>query len=284
MERKLSNSLLVLLVAGVVWTSVWAQAPNNISYSGVLTNAQGEPREGPYNLTFRIYDSPVGGVPLHVQPISNVIVRRGQFNVLLGPFADNVFLQGSGARYVEVQVGTEPPLLPRQQLTSVPFAQRTASIDGARGGTLTGGLNVSGNVGIGTTNPNHKLEIKDGRIAFTNDSYYASGFGQLMCTAGPNSSCDFWTGYGQGGLLLIHEWHGNEYASFGQKLYMFVGHSADPGRITQVSMHGANECSVTWVEYQRIGPAGDWSHRWRLTNRSNRSREDRCNAYYLRMH
>ena len=164
--RNLLMAILFLLAGLAATADLCAQMSTSISYSGLLTNAQGEPREGPYNLTFRIYDSPVGGVPLHVQPVSNVTVRRGQFNVLLGPFADNVFLQGSGARYVEVQVGTEPPLLPRQQLTSVPFAQRTASIDGARGGALTGGLTVNGNVGVGTANPVGRLHVASGNAIF----------------------------------------------------------------------------------------------------------------------
>ncbi|MBI1746465.1 MAG: hypothetical protein HYR55_07740 [Acidobacteria bacterium] len=142
----------VLLLAGLIWTaSLWAQAPNSISYSGLLTNVQGEPRDGTFALTFRIYDRAVGGTLLYQQPtIPNVVVRKGQFSVQLGPFPDNLFIQGAGDRLVEVQVGNDPPLLPRQQLVSVPFAQRTASIDGARGGALNGGLTVSGNVGIGT--------------------------------------------------------------------------------------------------------------------------------------
>ncbi|MBI3658260.1 MAG: hypothetical protein HY232_17790 [Acidobacteria bacterium] len=157
-----------LLMASLVWTSdSWAQVPNSISYSGLLTNTQGEPREGQFNLTFRIYDRPVGGTLLHQQAIPNVVVRKGQFSVLLGPFSDSVFLPASGDRYVEVQVGNDPPLLPRQQLTSVPFAQRAASVDGARGGSIIGGLSVSGNVGIGTTTPSTKLEVHNGAIGIT---------------------------------------------------------------------------------------------------------------------
>lgn len=167
--------LLVMIGAG----SVWAQAPNSISYSGLLTNAQGEPREGSFPLTFRIYDNPVGGLPLHVQAIPTVVVRKGQFNVLLGPFADNVFLQGSGSRYVEVQLGNDPPLLPRQQLTSVPFAQRVASIEGVRGGSVTGGLNVAGNVGIGTTSPRDRLTVFGGNILYYTNSGVAGSTGGL---------------------------------------------------------------------------------------------------------
>jgi len=76
----------VLMLGGLIrMTNLWAQAPNSISYSGLLTDARGEPREGQFNMTFRIYDSLLGGTPLHQQTIDNVIVRKGQFSVLLGP-------------------------------------------------------------------------------------------------------------------------------------------------------------------------------------------------------
>ena len=37
------------------------------------------------------------------------------------------------------------------------------------GGTVTGSLNVSGNIGIGTTSPNRKLEVNDGAIQVRKD-------------------------------------------------------------------------------------------------------------------
>jgi len=138
-----------------------AQAPNHISYAGTLTDPQGEPREGPLNLTFRIFGAPVGGTPLHAQTIPNVMVRKGQFAVLLGPFTDPVFAQGGGERFIEVQVGGEAPLVPRPQLSSVPYAQRTGSVDGAQGGAIQGGLSVSGSVGIGTGGPGASLHVEN---------------------------------------------------------------------------------------------------------------------------
>ncbi|MBI1745093.1 MAG: hypothetical protein HYR55_00710 [Acidobacteria bacterium] len=152
LRQKLFDFAISTLLAASLMASTWAQAPNSISYSGLLTNAQGEPREGPFNMTFRIFDGPMGGTPLHVQPIPNVTVRKGQFNVLLGPFADNVFLQGSSSRYVEVQVGPDPPLLPRQQLTSAPFALKVGSINGAQGGTIIGPAATTGTGTIRSAN------------------------------------------------------------------------------------------------------------------------------------
>ena len=73
-------------LAGLAWTiGLWAQAPYSINYSGLLTDARGEPREGQFHMTFRIHDSLIGGTPLHQQTLDNVMVRKGQFSVLLGP-------------------------------------------------------------------------------------------------------------------------------------------------------------------------------------------------------
>jgi hypothetical protein len=113
---------LVLAIAVVSRVAVRAQAPNSISFSGLLTTPQGEPRDGVFNIMFRIFPVPFGGTALHQQSIDNVVVRGGQLSVLLGPFTPDVFAIGGGDRYVELQVQGEAPLLPRQRLVSVPFA------------------------------------------------------------------------------------------------------------------------------------------------------------------
>jgi hypothetical protein len=116
------SRILALVTPLVFWTAAWAQAPNSISFSGLLTTPQGEPRDGAFNMSFRIFPVPFGGTALHQQSIDNVIVRGGQLSVLLGPFAPEVFAIGGGDRYVELQVQGEAPMLPRQRLVSVPFA------------------------------------------------------------------------------------------------------------------------------------------------------------------
>jgi len=145
--------IAVMALAVTPGASLWAQVPNRINYSGVLTTPQGEPREGQFNMTFRLYGQPVGGAPVvPPQTVGGVQVRKGQFSVVLGPWpggpSPDVAFSG-GDRYLEVQVGNDPPLLPRQQLLSVPFAQRTASVDGARGGTILGGVTVVSSSGNG---------------------------------------------------------------------------------------------------------------------------------------
>ncbi len=56
-----------------------ATLPAVISYQGDLYSAAGQPLEGTYNLTFRIYDAPAGGNALYTEPHPNVPVRVGRF-------------------------------------------------------------------------------------------------------------------------------------------------------------------------------------------------------------
>ncbi|RMG62207.1 MAG: hypothetical protein D6715_12485, partial [Calditrichaeota bacterium] len=48
---------LLVLVPGILF----AQAPRQLSYQGMLTDAEGNPVDGTRNMTFRIYDADVGG-------------------------------------------------------------------------------------------------------------------------------------------------------------------------------------------------------------------------------
>jgi hypothetical protein len=133
--------VVVLILA--TWTAglARAQAPNTMNFTGTLLTPDGQPRDGTFNLTFRVFPVPAGGgAALHAQTINGVVVRRGQFSVVLSGFTDGIFRQGSGERYLEVQVGSETPILPRQHLVSAPFALRAASLDGTSGDVL----NVNG--------------------------------------------------------------------------------------------------------------------------------------------
>lgn len=98
----------------------------SFTYQGQLTT-NGAPSEGNYDFQFILYDAPVGGSQVPTTAIlarENVPVRGGQFTVPLdfGP----VF--GTGPRFLDIAVrpqgtGGYTPLTPRQEITSVPYAQ-----------------------------------------------------------------------------------------------------------------------------------------------------------------
>ena len=104
---------LVVLLLLALPSGVRAQAPSTMSYQGVLTDASGLiAADGPYDLTFRIYDIASGGASLWTEVHPGVVVERGGFSVVLG--ATNPLGLVFDRRYwMSVQVFADPELAPR---------------------------------------------------------------------------------------------------------------------------------------------------------------------------
>jgi len=112
----------VLLASLLAPTSALADPPSTMSYQGVLTNDVGTfVPDGNYNLTFRLYDVPGGGVALHSENFPSVAVERGGFSVLLGSISSLPVIFDRPL-YLGVQVGADPELAPRVALASSPYA------------------------------------------------------------------------------------------------------------------------------------------------------------------
>jgi hypothetical protein len=101
-----------------------AQVPPLIRFQGQAVDSQGVPLEGPYTLTFRLYDTVTAGTKLWEETQTNVALSKGHFSVLLGQVASLASMNWSQPRWLAIQVGTQPELSPRQQFTSVPLALR----------------------------------------------------------------------------------------------------------------------------------------------------------------
>jgi hypothetical protein len=88
---------------------------------------------GTVSITFSIYDTPTGGVPLWTEPHDNVTVSGGLFNLILGsinPIDDSVL--SGGERYFELTVNGEL-IEPRQQIVSVLFALKAQDAETLEG-------------------------------------------------------------------------------------------------------------------------------------------------------
>ncbi len=133
--------------------SLRAQMPQTISYQGLLTSSSGAPLNGTFNLKFELFNVASGGSALWSELDSNVSVSHGSFNVILGSASSLAGIDFNQQLYVQVTKGTDPPFTPRAALTSTPSALAPWSPNGN---------NISyssGNVGIGTTAPNFKLDV-----------------------------------------------------------------------------------------------------------------------------
>jgi len=171
-------ALVVPALAGPSQAPV-ATSTSTISYQGRLADSSGNPLTGKYNLEFRIYDVPTGGVPLWTEMWTGgnaVDVSDGLFNVMLGSI-DNTLadsIEGYDELYLGITVGTDSEMVPRVQLGSVPFSFRsqqaltvpdgsittakladeavtTAKLNIDNGLDMSGNLTVGGRIAAGTT-------------------------------------------------------------------------------------------------------------------------------------
>ncbi len=151
------RAVLGALFAITLSTQSWGQLSSMgsaFTYQGEL-KLTGEPVNDTADFEFTLWDDLEGGAQIgSLVPVSEVPVEEGLFNVELdfGVMAFN-----GDARWLEVAVrspageGEFTTLSPRQALTAAPYALQTRGIF----------VDDEGNVGIGTTAPQHLLSVGD---------------------------------------------------------------------------------------------------------------------------
>ena len=116
--------------------------PPLVNYQGRLANPDGSPLPtADYTLTFHVFDAATNGALMWGPQVfdgavaqghgARIPVVQGYFNVMLGPVdTTNRALSDAfngAARYVEVTVSNRPPIAPRQQILTTPFAFQAAN-------------------------------------------------------------------------------------------------------------------------------------------------------------
>ena len=144
--------LNIIVVICVIASSVFAVVPQLIHYQGFLaaSGPGNNPINGTFDVTFSIWDQETNGTLLWSETHIGVVVDVGKFNVLLGSeMTLNESHFNDSVRFLEIVVGVDT-LTPRNQLVSVPFAFRVATVDGAAGGEIAGNLTVSDTAQVGS--------------------------------------------------------------------------------------------------------------------------------------
>jgi microcystin-dependent protein len=158
---KLMKKVLTILAIGLLLPAAHLRAqlvPPLINYQGQVLSADGSPlATGDYELTFRIFDTVEGGTLIWGPQVLDgtagvghgpkIPVVQGYFNVMLGP-VDSAARPLTAAflgptRFLEIKVGTNNPISPRQQILSAPYALNAAN--GVPTGTIMaygGGTNT----------------------------------------------------------------------------------------------------------------------------------------------
>ena len=117
---------VILILCSSVSMGFSATVPSVLNYQGTLNDSSGNPVTGQHEMTFRLYNDLLGGTAFWNETQTVAFDTTGHFSVTLGsinPIDKNNF---TGQTYIGIQVGSDPELAPRQQLTSVAYALKAA--------------------------------------------------------------------------------------------------------------------------------------------------------------
>jgi hypothetical protein len=180
---KLLFSITVLILALTVYLS-WAQIPPTMSYQGLLTNASGVPvADGNYSLTFKLYNTDLGGSPLWTETHPSVAVIKGIFNVILGSGGSPLTLPFDQQYWLGVKVSAGTELAPRVKLTAAAYSLNAQNVaDGA----VTNSKLADNAVTVGKIQPNVVSSVD----AVTNDGGNIDLIPQNAITVSPNDSAN----------------------------------------------------------------------------------------------
>ena len=149
MNKNYLRWLLLVIPVLLILPVIQAGVPSLMSYQGKLTDGDGEPLDGYYKLTFKIYTAQSGGGLRWSETHNGVQTTDGVFSVILGsqgyPLTQTVFSMSS--TWLEIEVNGQI-IGPRTPLTSVGYAHRIGTIDGASGGDVTGTVSFIGDVQV----------------------------------------------------------------------------------------------------------------------------------------
>ncbi|MBU4367250.1 MAG: tail fiber domain-containing protein [Verrucomicrobia bacterium] len=173
-------SIITALLVSAVITATMATAqvptvPRYINFQGKLTDTNGLPLSGTYEITFNIYsNSPVPALANWVwgETHASVEVQRGLFSVLLGSFTNldmSCFpfdAAGNTNRWLEVRVGSDL-LSPTKEFVSVPYAFRASDAD-TLNGLHVADLTYTSDAPISITNRTIRLNYSGDDFQLTN--------------------------------------------------------------------------------------------------------------------
>lgn len=164
--RAMGAALVAVLVLAALAS---ATTPQRVNYQGILTDASGNPITVSVTARFRIYDQSSGGTVLYDESQTVSPDASGRINVELGGASitpiSNAF-NGSD-RWLGITVGGDPEMTPRVHFTSVPYAFRVETVDGAKGGAIKGDVSVEGSVNINGTPGVDGVQFADNTIQTT---------------------------------------------------------------------------------------------------------------------
>ncbi len=187
MSKKLVLLFAITALTVFLAVQVFGEAPQLISYQGMLKDAAGDPVNGLFGFIVAIYDDSISTDPsrmLWQETHLGVNIVDGLFTLVLGqgqpptPISESIFAGPNLWFGVRVQGGDE--LAPRTRLISVPYSQRVKTVDAALGGAISGNVDIGGDL-----NAAGKAKIGPN---VTNTGLNAFAVGENVSADGDNSN------------------------------------------------------------------------------------------------
>ena len=125
--KKLHIIIMVMFALGICMSAAMADVPGQMRFQGFVTDQEGEPLEGDFSVTFRIYDAATEGNVIWEQSLT-ASISNGMISELLGgenPLDANLF-DGSAPMWLGITIGDDPEMSPRQSISSIPYAARAS--------------------------------------------------------------------------------------------------------------------------------------------------------------
>jgi hypothetical protein len=113
--------------------------PTQMGHQGRVLDVDGLPAEGPYTLDFHLYDAAEEGTMVWSE-LHDVDLINGYYSLVLGadelgnPLEDELLRDYE--LHLELTVGDDEPLSPRQALNAVPYARLSATATSVNGGPV----------------------------------------------------------------------------------------------------------------------------------------------------
>lgn len=167
-----------------------ADFPLQMSYQARLVDADGRPLEGNFDLTFSLCAHQTDGLRLWTET-QNVNVVDGILDVLLGvdrPLNDTAF--DAPEVWMEVHVPATGFTFNRVRVTATSYAFRVQSLEGSRGGTVSGASTFEGVVTMSgpSVNVEGELNLPDGIQLVSNLGTLSIISGQSTITIAPGGA------------------------------------------------------------------------------------------------
>ena len=125
------RAILPLLLALPLVASAQSPVPGRIGFTGRLMSSDGTAVTGRITLTFSLYDVESGGTSTWTDTQNLLLSFEGAYGTYL-EIPESALL-APGTRYLELTVGSEPPLSPRLELGATPYAVVAKHV---KGGTV----------------------------------------------------------------------------------------------------------------------------------------------------